>query len=132
MQPRRTTNENYMNNAQAAPNTTSAEHRAQQIKTRRLEIAADLIERRRAYIVDGIERPYAERVTLEAEDAALALEAREILVAAEVAKIERRKRLSAELLSTLIDVLTERGLLDVLDQARKRSAQAIEKMGSPS
>lgn len=52
---------------------TNAEKRSQDIKVRRLEIAAELAEWKRAYFVDGIKRP-AERATLEAEDARLALE----------------------------------------------------------
>lgn len=52
------------------------ELRAQEIKTRRLEIAATLAEWKRAFFVDGIKRPFTDRVTLEAEYAALSLEAR--------------------------------------------------------
>ncbi|NWF45425.1 hypothetical protein F3K02_09215 [Hydrogenophaga sp. D2P1] len=102
----------------------SPEFRAQDIKMRRLEIAAQLAEWKRAFFVDGIEQPFTARVTLEAEDAQLALEARVISTAAVAAAVERRKieakaevaRLSAinaELLEALKDltgVITAAGL----------------------
>lgn len=102
------------------------EFRAAWIKTRRLEIAATLAEWKRAFFVDGVERPFNDRVTLEAEDAALALEARLNSGAAEAAKVERRKRQNAELLGQLLLILEERGLADVVTEAQRRSSEALE------
>ena len=102
----------------------SAEFRGAAIKMRRLEIAATLAEWKRAFFVDGKERPFAERLTLEAEDAALAFEARVIGAAIEAAKVERRKRLNAALLPQLLVVLKERGLDEVVAEAEARSSAA--------
>ena len=100
------------------------EFRAQEIKIRRLQIAATLLEWKRAFFVDGIERPFADRVTLEAEDAALALEARLIETAAKIAQVERRKRQNASLLAQLLELLKERGMDELVAEAEKRSAEA--------
>lgn len=92
-----------MSEHQPAPEgpTTDPEARAQWIKLRRLEIAATLAEWKRAWFVDGIEHSMAERATLEAEDARLALEARVISSAAVQAKVERRRRQNTEGLAAL-------------------------------
>ncbi len=104
---------------------SGAEARAQQIKMRRLEIFAELSEMRRAFIVDGVERPYAVRVTLEAEYAALELEARVISVAASKAGVARRKQQAESLLQQLKAVLQESGLNDVWQEANRRSEAAL-------
>lgn len=85
----------------AAPPATDIEARAQWIKLRRLEIASTLAEWKRQWFVDGIEHTMAERSTLEAEDARLALEARVISSAAVHAKVERRRRQAIECQGTL-------------------------------
>lgn len=99
----------------------TAEARAQAIRTRRLEIASTLAEWKRAFIVDGVSRPLADRVTLEAEDAALALEAQHLKQATVRAQAERRRLLNASLLAQLRAVLEERGLVDLIDEAARRS-----------
>ena len=104
---------------------TSPEKRAADIKTRRIEIHALLTESKRAYIVEGGGMSLEERVTIEAEDARLALEARQIGAAAEAAKVERRQRINADLLAKLLEVLKERGLGSVIAEAEKRSAEAL-------
>ena len=104
--------------------TGPAEARVRAIKTRRLEIAADLAERRRAYFADGVESPIAERATLEAEDAKLALELRRIGAVALNEKAARRRQLNASLLANLLDVLKEQGLDHVVAEAERRSAAA--------
>lgn len=101
------------------------EERAQWIKTRRMEIHAALAESKRAYICEGAGMTLAERVTIEAEDAKLALEARQIGAIAEAAKVIRRQRENASLLAHLLEVLKERGLGDVVTEAQMRSAAAI-------
>jgi hypothetical protein len=98
------------------------ERRAQEIKLRRIEIAATLAEWKRAFFVDGVERKFTDRLTLEAEDAVLALEARTIGGAVELAKVARRKRLNESLLQQLIAVLHERGMEDVVTEAERRVA----------
>lgn len=100
---------------------STAEGRAQEIKLRRLEIAATLAEWKRAFYVDGIERPFADRVSLEAEDAKLALEARLISGAAEAAKIERRRKQNATLFAQLLVLLKERGMEELIAEAEARS-----------
>lgn len=103
----------------------SAEFRASEIKTRRLEIASTLTEWKRAFFVDGVERSFNDRLTLEAEDAALALEARRIGGDVELAKVERRKLLNASLLSQLLELLKEHGLGELLEEAQRRSDEAM-------
>lgn len=102
------------------------ESRAQFIKTRRLEIHATLAEWKRAFFVDGIERPFADRVTLEAEDAALALEQRQISAVVEAAKVLRRKRERAALVEHLVALLRERGMDDVIAEAEKRASESAD------
>lgn len=99
----------------------TAEARAQVIRTRRLEIASTLAEWKRRFVVDGVSRPLAYRVTLEAEDAALALEAQRLKVATVQAQAERRRLLNASLLSQLRVVLEERGLGDLVVEAERRA-----------
>lgn len=100
----------------------TAEGRAQAIKLRRLEIHATLTEWKRAFIVEGIQRPLADRVTLEAEDAQLALEARVNTAAAMAAKVERRERINADVLGQLVTLLADRGMSDLVDEARRLAA----------
>jgi hypothetical protein len=99
---------------------STAEIRSQEIKMRRLEIAATLAAWKRDFFVSGIERPMASRVTLEAELASLNLELRQIGDAATLAKVERRKHENDCLLRHLMDLLNERGLADVVDEAHRR------------
>lgn len=101
------------------------ERRAAEIKTRQIEIHAALTESKRAYICDGAGMTLAERVTMEAESAKLSLEARRISGAAEAAKVLRRQRINAELLTKLIEVLTERDLHDLVAEAQRRSDAAL-------
>ena len=102
----------------------SAEFRVQEIKTRRLEIAATLAEWKRAYFVDGIGRPIEDRLTLDAEYTRLALELRTLGDAAVAAKVERRKQENADYLSCLIEVLKEHGREDLLAEATARKQEA--------
>lgn len=99
----------------------SAEIRQQQIKMRRAEIKADLTAMRHAYVSGGVERPHSERTALEAEDAALALEA--IRIGSDVikAKAFRRMVLNAELLTQLLRLLDERGQWALALEAAERS-----------
>lgn len=101
------------------------ETRAQAIVLRRLEIAATLAEWKRAFFADGIEHEFKDRLTLEAEDAALALEKRVIGGKVQAAKIERRRRENATVLAHLVALLTERGMNDVIAEAEKRAAEAL-------
>ena len=104
---------------------STAEARLHEVKTRRLEIAATLAEWKRAYIVDGMPRPLSDRVTLEAEDAALALEARRLAVVANDAMQARRQAINARLLPQLLALLKERGHDDLIAEAEQRSAAAM-------
>ena len=100
------------------------EFRSQEIKTRLLEIAATLAEWKRAYFVDGIERDFCDRVSLEAEDAALRLELHSIKSAAMRERLERRIRLNASLLAHLIELLTERGHEELLQEAQRKADES--------
>ena len=98
-----------------------AEAGLQAIKLRRLEIDATLTEWKRAFIVDGVERPFQDRVTLEAEYAQLALERRVIETDAWKAKLARREQERRTHYYQLIAVLTERGMKDVIAEAQARA-----------
>jgi len=100
------------------------EIRIHEIKVRRLEIQATLAEWKRAYFVDGTERPYADRLTLEAEAAQLALERRMLEDAAFKAKLIRREQERKTLAYQLVAVLNERGLQEVVAEAERRSESA--------
>lgn len=99
----------------------AAEIRVHEIKTRRLEIAATLAEWKRAWFVDGIERPLSDRMTLEAEAAQLVLEEDKIKKVAFAAKLVRQARLRSTLHHQLIALLVERGMQDVIEEAKRRS-----------
>jgi hypothetical protein len=101
------------------------EIRVHEIRTRHLEIQATLAEWKRAWFVDGIERPYGDRLALEAEDARLALERRVLEDAAFKAKLVRREQERKTLVYQLIAVLNERGLQDVITEAESRSEVGV-------
>jgi len=98
----------------------------QAIKMRRAEILADLAERKRAFFCDGVESPHGERLTLEAEDAALALEMRQIGLQVELSKVERRKAINAGMLQTLVRMLEARGMQSLVAEAEAESKAALE------
>jgi hypothetical protein len=101
-------------------NLNTSEGRAQEIKLRRLEITATLAQWKRDFFTRRIERSMADRTTLEAEYARLSLESHVILAEAIDAKVERRAKLNGDLLRQLLAVLEERGLDDVVAEARQR------------
>jgi hypothetical protein len=101
------------------------EIRVHEIRTRHLEIQATLAEWKRAWFVDGIERPYGDRLALEAEDARLALERRVLEDAAFKAKLIRREQERKTLVYQLVAVLNERGLQDVIAEAQSRSEASV-------
>ncbi len=102
----------------------NAEGRAQAIKTRRLEIRAIQAEWKRDFFVHGVDRPLADRLELAAEYAQLELEARQVGMAAEAEKVARRKALNAALLPQLLQLLRERGLEGLIEEATARAAAA--------
>jgi hypothetical protein len=101
------------------------EIRIHEIRMRHLEIQATLAEWKRAWFVDGIERPYGDRLALEAEDARLALERRVLEDAAFKAKLIRREQERKTLVYQLVAVLNERGLQDVIAEAESRSEASV-------
>ena len=101
------------------------EIRIHEIRMRHLEIQATLAEWKRAWFVDGTERPYGDRLALEAEDAQLALERRVLEDAAFKAKLLRREQERKTLVYQLIAVLNERGLQDVITEAESRSEVGV-------
>lgn len=98
------------------------EVRLQQIKLRRAEIAAALTASKHQYVLTGEGRPFVERTGLEAEDAALTLEALRISGDAQKAKVFRRMQQNADLLGQLLRLLDERGLWLLAVEASERSA----------
>lgn len=102
------------------------EDRLQAIKTRRLEIDATLAEWKRAYFVDGVERPFQDRLTLEAEAAQLALERRVIETDVLNAKLARREQDRLTHYNQLIAVLTERGMEYVIAEAQARTDSGLQ------
>ncbi len=101
------------------------EIRVHEIRMRHLEIQATLAEWKRAWFVDGTERPYGDRLALEAEDAQLALERRVLEDAAFKAKLIRREQERKTLVYQLVAVLNERGLQDVITEAESRSEVGV-------
>ena len=77
--------------------------RLAQIKTRRLDIQATLLEWKRAYFLDGVAHSIDQRIELQAEDARLALEANRLRAEAYRAEGERLAKLPSrnELLAAL-------------------------------
>lgn len=112
------------------PTANDPESRMQYIKLRRLEIAATLAEWRRAFHVEGIPRTMGERATLDAEDAALALEARVISGAAMRAKVKRRQQLDETAFEHLKALLAERGLQDLVVEAEARAEAGLAQIGN--
>lgn len=103
---------------------TDPEKRGQWIKMRRLEIQATLAQWTVDYFAKGISRPMAERAALWAEHAALKLEERTNASAAIAAAIERRKKEKADLLAQLLGILEEKGMDDLIEEAKTRVREA--------
>lgn len=94
------------------------------IIARQLEIQAILAEMKRAWICDGQPGPQSVRATLEAEYAALAVERNHILAALKADKVTEAALRSASLLSTLMQMLRDRGMSDIVRDAHRLSADA--------
>jgi hypothetical protein len=105
---------------------TSDEIRAQRNKTRRLEIAAILARWKADYFAKGIERSFADRCALEAEDATLAFEARKLGEAVVIAKAARRELENQSLLTSVMGRLLDLGMENVLIEAASRSEPAAD------
>lgn len=105
--------------------------RREAIIERELQIAVELTESKRAWFVDGIEKPIAERTTLEAEQARLALEKHHL-----TSKINEHKAAIKTYRFTmshaiLIKLVTERGMPDLVIEA-DRMALDIATAGEPA
>ena len=109
--------------------TDEIEAQLRSIKLRRAVIACTTAEWRRAYFVDGIKRSLEERLTIKAEDASLAVKEREIWWQVERAKIERKRRLSTRMLAQLVAMLEERGMSDLVEEAKQRAEAALSCAG---
>ena len=100
--------------------------RLAEIKTRRLDIQATLLEWKRAYFLDGVARSIEQRIELQAEDARLALEANTLKAEAYRAEGERLARLPSrnELLNALQRLVTqvETGFFDDVSADHPNSA----------
>lgn len=105
------------------------EGRAAWITTRRLEIAAILAEWKREYFVDGIERPMADRATLEAEAADLALEKRRLGAQTVIAQAARRNLQERQLSRALMRLLEDRGMHDLIEEAKASICELVESPG---
>ena len=102
----------------------TAEFRKKAIKTRQLEISAILKRWKQEFFDLGKQRTMLERTTLEAEYADLALEYTLIEEAAKKARAQRKIDEDASLLKQLVNLLNERGLSCLVDEAKIRSDNA--------
>lgn len=99
----------------------AVEARRQWIIQRRLEITAALAEWKRQYFAEGVQRPFVDRCTLKAEDAALAVELGSIKGACIAAKAERARRVHSNTLAQLKALLIEEGRQDLIALAEARA-----------
>lgn len=96
------------------------ELRVNAIRHRRLEIAAELSEMKRIYVVDGANNCFARRVTLEAENAKLALELNNIKDLAVKEKVARKVAIDKSLLTQILNILNSKGLNEIVDEAKNK------------
>jgi hypothetical protein len=96
------------------------ETRASAIRHRRLEIAAELAEMKRIYVVNGENNCFARRVTLEAENAKIALELNNIKDLVLREKAERKTAIDKALLTQLLNILNSKGLNEIVDEAKSK------------
>jgi hypothetical protein len=108
---------------------TAVELRPQQIRLRRAEITAELAAAKHRFIAHGQETPFAHRTALEAEFAALGLEALQIANAAKEANARRRVLEDDSLLNTLVRLLEARGMGGLVAEARAASDAAVAAAG---
>lgn len=98
-------------------------------KRRALEIAAELAEMKRQYLVDGVQHPQGRRAKLEAEAAQIAVQVFDFKV-----ELARRKQIAkkAKTLS-FIAILTrkvgEHGLSHLVDESHAEALKTIEAAG---
>ena len=93
--------------------------RRDEIVTRRLQIAAELAEMKRAWIVDGATTDQAHRATLEAEQAQLQLEQHQLVLVLNLGKKVEARLHSVTSHAVLIALLKERGMGDVVIEANR-------------
>ena len=107
-------------------NSPAGEHerRVQEIRVRRLEIAAELAEMKRAYVVEGADNCFARRVTLEAESAKITLELSQIKDIANKEKVARKVALDKSFLRQLTQILGDKGMSDIIAEAKAKAEAA--------
>jgi hypothetical protein len=96
------------------------------IQVRLLEITAELREMKRVYVVDGGNRPFELRVSLEAEYAALQLEKQKLLFAINTEWKAQKMIRRADFTAVLMRLLNENGMSDLLRQAERISQDRAE------
>lgn len=99
------------------------------LKGKLLVIEAELAERKRIYLVDGVQTPLAMRTTLEADAAKLRVQLhtmrREVRIAHEKAREEKSKAF----LRLLIDECNREGVSHLVDRANRDSRAWITNQG---
>lgn len=102
----------------------SLKNRRDEIVTRMLEIEADLSERKRKWAAGIEERPLAERAALEAEYARLKLEKNHIDISLHAGKVAARAVKEATFTATLVRLLQERGMSELVMEAERAALDA--------
>ena len=102
---------------------SAAEQRLQEIKRRNFEIAVELTEERRSFVIDGRSGDIRRRVALEAERAQLALEGMDITRAAKTARAARRAALNSSAYEKLKDALKALGMDALIAEAEAQAAE---------
>jgi hypothetical protein len=110
-----------MSDIKNQPALQSPEFRLHEIAIRKAEIEATLARWKNDFFTNGISRSKADRTALEAEYSNLKLESQQNFLDAKKARAERKKKENESLLNKIKEVLRERGLEDVINEANKRA-----------
>lgn len=103
----------------------SKKERRDRARARLHEVKATLAEWKRAYVVEGIERPYEDRVTLEAEKERLVYELNRLDVEIHAERKAEEEVQRAMFSAVLVNLLKDRGLEDIVREARRLSTESL-------
>lgn len=102
--------------------------RRDMVVSRMLEIEATLAEMKRKWLVEGVEGPLGVRATLEAEYAALKCEKNDLLMSLHAWKKAEQALRQATFTATLVRLLKERDLAQIVKDAERISTDALLSM----
>ena len=102
-----------------------AKEQRDRMRARLLKINAELAEAKRAYVVDKLNGDLGKKVTLEAESAQLRYDLNQLEVWIHSQKKAEEALADAEFVPTLIKILAEHNLADLVREAKRRSTDAI-------